>query len=71
MSKLPENVIADTTLDPSENFMHAEHTLEPVHEEIDSEAPRRRKRQRTTMLMTGKRSRRHASSSKDTSLNLI
>jgi hypothetical protein len=47
MSKLPENVIADTTLDPSENFMHAEHTLEPVHEEIDSEAPRRSKRPKT------------------------
>jgi hypothetical protein len=42
MSRLPENVIADTTHDPSENFMHAKHTLEPFHEEIDSEAPRRR-----------------------------
>jgi hypothetical protein len=69
--RLPENVIADTTPKSSKIFVYDEHTLEPVHEEIDSEAPRRRKRQRTTMLMTGKRSRRHASSSKDTSLNLI
>jgi hypothetical protein len=44
MSRLPENVIADTTSDPSKKFMHAEHTLEPVHEEIDGEAPRRSKR---------------------------
>jgi hypothetical protein len=50
MSKLPKNVIADTTPDPSENFMHAEHTLEPVHEEIDGEAPRRSKRQRTAKI---------------------
>jgi hypothetical protein len=28
--------------------MHVEHTLEPIHEEIDGEAPRRSKRQRTT-----------------------
>jgi hypothetical protein len=28
--------------------MHAEHTLELVHEEIDNEAPSRSKRQRTT-----------------------
>jgi hypothetical protein len=28
--------------------VHAKHTLEPVHEEIDSEAPMRRKTQRTT-----------------------
>jgi hypothetical protein len=27
--------------------VHAEHTLEPVHEEIDGEAPMRNKRQRT------------------------
>jgi hypothetical protein len=47
MSRLPENEIADTTPEPSENFVHAEHTLEPVHEEIDGEAPRRSKRQRT------------------------
>jgi hypothetical protein len=45
-SRLPENVIADTTPNPSKNFMHAEHTLEPVHEEIDTEAPRRSKRRR-------------------------
>jgi hypothetical protein len=41
-------VIADTTPEPSEIFDHAEHTPEPVHEEIDSEAPRRSKRPRTT-----------------------
>jgi hypothetical protein len=35
ISRLPENVIADTTPDPSKNFMHVEHTLEPVHEEIE------------------------------------
>jgi hypothetical protein len=33
-------VIADTTFEPSENFDHAEHTPEPIHEEINSEAPR-------------------------------
>jgi hypothetical protein len=48
MSRLPENVIVNTTPDPSKNFMHAEHTLEPFHEEIDSEAPIRNKRPRTT-----------------------
>jgi hypothetical protein len=47
MSSLPTNVIADTTLKPFENFDHAEHTPEPIHEEIDSEAPRRSKRPRT------------------------
>jgi hypothetical protein len=47
MSSLPANVIADTTPEPSKNFHHAEHTLEPIHEEIDSEAPRRSKRPRT------------------------
>jgi hypothetical protein len=41
MSRLLRNVIVDTTPDPSENFMHVEHTLEPVHEEINGEAPRR------------------------------
>jgi hypothetical protein len=46
MSRLPENVIADTTPKSSEIFVHPEHTLEPVHEEIDGEAPRRSKRQR-------------------------
>jgi hypothetical protein len=45
MSRLPENVIADTTSEPSKNFVHTEHALEPVHEEIDGEAPRRSKRQ--------------------------
>jgi hypothetical protein len=44
MSRLPENVIADTTHEPSKYFMHAEHTLKPVHDEIDGEAPRRSKR---------------------------
>jgi hypothetical protein len=44
MSSLPANVLADTSPEPSENFDHAEHTPEPIHEEIDSEAPRRSKR---------------------------
>jgi hypothetical protein len=44
MSSLPANVLADTSPEPPENFDHAEHTLEPIHEEIDSEAPRRSKR---------------------------
>jgi hypothetical protein len=48
MSRLPEIVIADTTPEPSKNFVHAKHTLEPVHKEIESEAPMRSKRQRTT-----------------------
>jgi hypothetical protein len=43
MSSLPTNVIANTTLQPFKNFDHAEHTLESIHEEIDSEAPRRSK----------------------------
>jgi hypothetical protein len=47
MSSLPVNVIADTFPEPYENFDHAEHTPEPIHEEIDSEAPRRSKRSRT------------------------
>jgi hypothetical protein len=47
MSSLPANVLADTSLKPFENFNHAEHTPEPIHEEIDSEAPRRSKRLRT------------------------
>jgi hypothetical protein len=47
MSSLPINVIADTTPEPSETFDHAEHTPEPIHEEIDSEAPRRSKRPST------------------------
>jgi hypothetical protein len=49
MTILLENVIANTTPEPFENFVHVEHTLEPIHEEIDSEAPRRSKRQRTAM----------------------
>jgi hypothetical protein len=47
MSSLPVNVLADTSHKPYENFDHAEHTPEPIHEEIDSEAPRRSKRPRT------------------------
>jgi hypothetical protein len=47
MSSLPANVIADITPEPSENFDHTEHTPEPIHEEIDSEAPKRSKRPRT------------------------
>jgi hypothetical protein len=47
MSSLSANVIVDTTPKPSKIFDHVEHTLEPIHEEIDSEAPRRSKRQRT------------------------
>jgi hypothetical protein len=46
MYSLPANVIADTSLEPSKNFDHAEHTPEPIHEEIDSETPRRSKRPR-------------------------
>jgi hypothetical protein len=44
MSRLPTNMIADTTLEHSENFDHVEHTLESVHEEIDGESPRKSKR---------------------------
>jgi hypothetical protein len=47
MSSLSANVLADTSSEPSENFDHAEHTPEPIHEEIDSEAPRMSKRPRT------------------------
>jgi hypothetical protein len=47
MSRLPKNVIVGTTPGPSKNFMHGEHTLELVHEEIDGEARRRSKRQMT------------------------
>ena len=47
LSNLPANVIADTTPEPSKNFVNAEHTLEPVHKEIDDEAPRKSKRQMT------------------------
>jgi hypothetical protein len=46
MSSLPANVLADTSPEPSKNFDHAEHTPEPIHEEIDNEAPRRSKRPR-------------------------
>jgi hypothetical protein len=46
MSSLLVNVIADTTPEPSEIFDHAEHTREPIHEDIDSESPRRSKRPR-------------------------
>jgi hypothetical protein len=44
---LPTNVIADTSPEFSENFVHVEHTVEPIHDEIESEAPRRRKRPST------------------------
>jgi hypothetical protein len=47
MSSLPTNVIADTSPELSESFYHAKHAPEPIHEEIDSEAPRRSKRPRT------------------------
>jgi hypothetical protein len=47
MSSLSTNVIADTSSEPSENFDHAEYTHELIHEEIDSEAPRRSKGPRT------------------------
>jgi hypothetical protein len=47
MSSLPANVIVDTSLKPSKFFDHAEHAPEPIHEEIDSEAPMRSKRPRT------------------------
>jgi hypothetical protein len=46
MSSLPANVLADTSPEPSKNFNHAEHTAEPIQEEIDSEASRRSKRPR-------------------------
>jgi hypothetical protein len=46
MSSLPANVIVDTTPRPSGNFDHDEHTPKLIHEEIDSEAPRRGKRSR-------------------------
>jgi hypothetical protein len=46
MSRLPKSVIVDTTPEPSENFVQVEYTLEPVHEDIDGEAPKRSKRQR-------------------------
>jgi hypothetical protein len=47
MSSLLANVIADTSLEPSEIFDHAKHTPEPIHEEIDIEALRRSNRPRT------------------------
>jgi hypothetical protein len=47
MSSLPANVIADTSPELSNFFYHAEHTPKPIHEEIDSEAPRRSKRPST------------------------
>jgi hypothetical protein len=47
MSSLSVNVIADTSPKPSKIFDHAEHTPEPIHEEINSEARRRSKRPRT------------------------
>jgi hypothetical protein len=47
ISSLPANVIADTSHEPSKNFDHAKYTTEPIHEEIDCEAPRRSKRPRS------------------------
>jgi hypothetical protein len=47
MSSLPTNVIADATPEPSKFFDHVQHTPEPIHELIDSEAPRRSKIPRT------------------------
>jgi hypothetical protein len=44
---LPANVIVDTTPKPSKIFDHAKHTPKSIHEEIDSEAPRRSKGPRT------------------------
>jgi hypothetical protein len=35
MSRLPENVITNTGIEPSKNFVDAEHTLEPVYKEMD------------------------------------
>jgi hypothetical protein len=47
VSRLLVNVIADKIYEPSKFFEHVEHALEPVYEENDGEAPRRRKRQMT------------------------
>jgi hypothetical protein len=47
MSSLHANVLADTSLESSRNFDHAEHTPKLIHEEIDSEAPMRSKRPMT------------------------
>jgi hypothetical protein len=47
MSSLPANVLANRSPELSKIFDHAEHTPKPIHEEIDSEAPRRIKRPRT------------------------
>jgi hypothetical protein len=44
MPSLPANVLADIYPEPSKIFDHAEHTPEPIHEDIDSEASRRSKR---------------------------
>jgi hypothetical protein len=32
ISRLPEKMIADTIPEPSKNFVHTEHTLEPFHD---------------------------------------
>jgi hypothetical protein len=52
MSSLPINVIADTTPESSENFDHVEHTPESIHEEIDSESPKRSKRPMTAKFFS-------------------
>jgi hypothetical protein len=46
MSSLLANVLADTSPEPSRNFDHAKHTPESIHEENDSETPRKSKRPR-------------------------
>jgi replicative DNA helicase len=51
VSRLTENVIAYTTHEPYEKFEHVEHTLEPIHEEIDNEASRRSKRKGLQSLL--------------------
>jgi hypothetical protein len=47
MSSLPTNIIANTTPELSNFVYHTQHTPEPIHEEIDSEAPRRSKKPMT------------------------
>jgi hypothetical protein len=47
MCSLLINVLVDTSYEPYKIFDHVEHTTEPIHEEIDSEAPTRSKRPST------------------------
>jgi spore maturation protein CgeB len=51
MSSLPTNIIANTTPELSNFVYHTQHTPEPIHEEIDSEAPRRSKKPRTVKFL--------------------